>query len=215
MIQPGKYRARATGPEDVQFGRTGNGNRQVAVLFRFVDPELEQETITWFGTFADGKATEITVKALRACGWYGDNLADMTGIDSQEVELVIVEEPDQEGNLRTKVKWVNKPGGGKVELKNALNQGEVQALAAEMKGYLIASKQGQPTAPRQGAPQQAQRHATPSQRPAGYGNGQRPAGGARPAGGRPAGNAAPPPHQGGYDSYAEQFTGGSDDDIPF
>lgn len=214
-MQPGKYRARATGPDDVQFGRTNNGNDQVAVLFRFTHPELEQETITWFGTFADGKATEITVRALRACGWAGDNLADMTGIDSQEVELVLVEEEDQEGNLRTKVRWVNKPGGGKVELKNALNQGEVQALTNRMKGYLIASKQGQPQAPRQGAPQQGQRPAGPQRQSAGNGGNQQHGGGARPAGGRPTGRSASPSQQGGYDDFAEQYGGRSDDDIPF
>lgn len=194
MIEAGKYKARAVGPNDVQFGTSKNGNEQVAVLFAFTEDALLGQHITWIGAFAPGKATEITIKALRNCGWAGADLTDMSGIDSEEVELVVVEEADDKGNPRTRVQWVNKPGSGKIEFQSPLAGDGLKAFAARMKGTLLASLQGQQRT--QAAPR----------------TGQKPTGQASRAPAQPRAQ----PQQGGYDGFAEQYSGsGPDSDIPF
>jgi hypothetical protein len=69
----GKYLARGV---NASLGKTKNGGEQVAVEFELKDGPGVGQRITWFGSFANDKATEITVKALRNCGWDGDDLSN-------------------------------------------------------------------------------------------------------------------------------------------
>lgn len=196
MIEPGTYRARAVGPEEVRFGMSNSGNEQVSVLFELIDESVAGQRMTWFGSFASDKATEITIKALRNCGWDGVDMMDMTGINTGEVDLVVVCEADEQGTNRTKIKWVNKPGDGRVDFKNPMSDGQRVAFAQRMKGRLLAEKQGQSRA--------------------------QPARGAGPTGQQasrlpPQGRSQAAPQRGqSYDDYADQFSGsGATDDIPF
>ena len=150
LTVPGTYRARVTAVEDVQFGMSHGGNEQIAVPFVVTQGDAQGETITWFGSFTD-KAVEITLKALRACGWQGDDLNDLTGVVDNEVELVCAVETYNE-KTSLKVKWVNKPGEGKVKLERPLDGGQRAAFAARMKGTVIALRQGEG---RPGAPSAA------------------------------------------------------------
>src|SRR5262245_48948220 len=85
------YRARAL---HSALGRARNGREQIAVEFQILDEGFESERITWYGYFGDeGRGTrtptQITVEALRNCGWVGDDLSDLSGIDANEVALVV------------------------------------------------------------------------------------------------------------------------------
>jgi hypothetical protein len=118
-------------------GYTGNGREQVAVQFQIIDGPYAGRSLTWYGFFGDelnGNAkktpTEITIKALRACGWSGDDITDLKGIDSEEVELVIVVD-NYQGKTSNKVKWVNKPGGG-LALKERMDDKARAAFKARM-----------------------------------------------------------------------------------
>lgn len=146
MIQAGSYRARAV---DYQFGFAETGTEQVAVTFEIVEEgEYQGSTITWFGFFTDATA-ERTIEALRTCGWQGDNLGDLTGIDRNEVSLVIVHEP-YNGKQIARVKWVNRPGTGRVELKRKMDAVQKAALARRLRALVVASKE---RAPRDAKPQ--------------------------------------------------------------
>ena len=138
-IAPGTYRARATGhtvPEHVRWGRAEKGNEQIAIRFVLLG-EGDQETpdqIWWVGTFADTPnakgttAAQITLTALRNCGWRGDDPSNLVGIDSEIVELDC-QEDTYNGVTRVKVRWVNKPGAG-FAFKEELGMGEIKALGA-------------------------------------------------------------------------------------
>lgn len=128
----GKRRARATG--DVSFGMSSNGNLQIAVCFELNDQNdpFCGEQITWVGTFAEGKASEIALQALETCGWVGDDVMDMIGIDSNDVELVIVEDTTADGTRQyDKVAFVNRIGASRFEFQKPL---EGNALRAQAKG---------------------------------------------------------------------------------
>lgn len=138
MIPAGTYRARACAPGEAQLGYTAKGTEQIAVAFTLLQPPFEGQCITWFGYFSD-KATEQTVKALRACGWQGDDLNDLTGLDANEVDLVIEEETDDQGRVRSRVRWVNRPGDGRVKLQNTMSPEQRKSFAARMRGNVKAA----------------------------------------------------------------------------
>jgi hypothetical protein len=143
-IGPGRHRARAL-PGSVDFGYSSAGNEQIAVTFQLVDEPHAGQTITWFSSFASDKATAITLRALRTCGWLGDNLADLEGIDASEVDLVC-EEEEYEGERRLRVRWVNPPGGAR--LAQPMSEGERRAFAERMRGTVLAmdAKEGKAAA---------------------------------------------------------------------
>jgi hypothetical protein len=142
---PGSFRARA---QSATLGYAGTGTAQVAVRFEITDSEYAGKTATWFGSFTE-RSWDRTVESLRHCGWQGDDISDLTGIDQNEVELVM-EEEEHNGAWRTRPRWVNALGGG-VGLKEAMTQDQLRAFAAKMKGKLVAKNQ------REGTPRSAER----------------------------------------------------------
>lgn len=137
-IPAGTYRARPIADE-VQFGYTKRGTEQIAIPVRIVDGECAGQVVTWFGTFAEGKATEIAIKALRACGWQGSDLSNLDGIGAVEVEAEIAYET-WEGQERMKVRWLNPIGGGRVKLEQPMTDAQRRAFATRLKGAALAVK---------------------------------------------------------------------------
>lgn len=142
MIPAGTFSAVAVPVSDeatgrmvyARFGTTGEGpneKKQVVVTFKLTSGEAAGQTISWFGFFTE-KTWERTVKALRSCGFRGDDLSELTTqVLSNEVNLVI-EHEEWEGKVRAKVAWVNGTGG--VALKNPMKQDDLKRFAAMMKG---------------------------------------------------------------------------------
>jgi hypothetical protein len=107
-----------------------NGNEQIAIDV-FV-PELER-AFTTFLHFTE-KAAPYAIERLRACGWNGEDLSDLTGVDSQEVDVQIKYETFQ-GKERMKVD-IATGGGGRIQLDNQMDDKQKRAFAARMKGLL-------------------------------------------------------------------------------
>jgi hypothetical protein len=103
-VQPGKYRAKAIS------GDLGvKGER----AFLYVDFQLTEsgENVRWFGhPEGKGDSLGICVRALRACGWTGSDITDLSGLGDNEVELDIVID-SYKGDGSSKVNWVNAIGG--------------------------------------------------------------------------------------------------------
>lgn len=142
-IEPGTYKGRCI--EDVtqpaRLGRSSGGNEQIALAFELYSPDGDTlGTMDWIGTFAPGKTTDITLRALDACGWTGADPSDLTGITDNEVELVVQREADQNGVERTRIRWVNRPGAGRIEFKTKLGAQETKALGAQLKGQIAAMR---------------------------------------------------------------------------
>lgn len=131
----GKYKGRA---KTWGLGETSKGDPQVAVEFTIPveggDPALR----TWYGYFTD-KTADRTIESLRTCGWKGDDLSDLTGLDANEVELVIDEEeyPVGSGKMRDKVEWINKLSSGAI-LKTPMSEDKAKSFAAQMKARIRA-----------------------------------------------------------------------------
>lgn len=148
LTPPGTYRARAV---DAQLGETSSGKEQVAISFQLLHPGFEGQHLAYYGSFSE-RALPITLKALRACGWVGNDLADLTGIGSSEVNLV-VEHEEYEGRIQARVRWVNSIATGLV--KKQLDPTAAKAFAARMRGAIAALEAGSAPAP-QAQPRPAQ-----------------------------------------------------------
>lgn len=136
MIPAGKYNARGV---EAALGYTNGGKEQVAVELVILDGEYQGHSITWYGYFTD-KTTDRTLESLKLLGWPCDNLFDLSGIDTNDVSITIEEEPDEQGEQRSRVRWINKPGGGGPALKERMTDEQARAFSARMKGAMLASK---------------------------------------------------------------------------
>lgn len=133
-LTPGTYKAQAV---DFDFGFTRTGNEQVAVLFRVLDGDCKDETITWYGSLSDS-ALKYTMKSLQTMGWKCDDVSTMTVKDiSNHVQLVL-EEDTYNGITSLKVKWINPFG---VALKERMSTAQKKALSERIK-FLLGGGNG-------------------------------------------------------------------------
>lgn len=113
----------------------GDGEKPfVAVSFKVKDTDGQEKFVSWRGFFTE-KTTERTIESLRYLGFEGDDLSNLTGLDKNEVELV-VEDEEYEGKIYPRVQWVNKPRGPMV--KTVLEGQKLGAFAAQMKAAFRA-----------------------------------------------------------------------------
>jgi hypothetical protein len=132
MLEPGNYKGRAV---TWGLGETSTGKEQIAIEFMTMDTAgVEGPHINWFGYFSDA-AFETTIKALRTCGWTGIDVSDLSGLDANEVQL-IVEHEEYEGKKRARVRWINPVGG--LTLKAPMSPEKTRKFAAEMKIRITA-----------------------------------------------------------------------------
>lgn len=135
MIAEGTWKARGV---DAALGYTSGDNEQVAVDLVLLEGDDAGQHITWYGYFTE-KTVERTVESLRLLGWATDDLADLTGIEANEVYIVIAHEEDQEGKPHARVRWIN--GSGGLALKKRMDAGDAKAFAERMKGHVLSHKQ--------------------------------------------------------------------------
>lgn len=113
MHKPGTYPAKI-----VDFGllKGKNGLPQCAVMFEYQLPEGGTDRITWFGSF-NGGAKAITVEALVRMGFTGKNGSELSkgngsGVLDQNKQFeIVVGDDTYNGVTKSKVKFVNLPGG--------------------------------------------------------------------------------------------------------
>ena len=123
MITAGKHRARAI---TADLGETSTGKEQVWIEFQLGS---DGGTIRWYGYCTD-KAIGITTKALRACGWKGDDVTKLDGISDNEVELVVI----NDGDWGPKVNWINELGPGRsAAMGDVAKKSLRERVAARMK----------------------------------------------------------------------------------
>lgn len=138
MIPEGTWRARAVTAE---LGYTSQEHEQIGVLIQFLPDQhedVDSRQTTWYGQFTE-KATPHTLKAMRTFGWSTNDLSDLSGIDANEVDVVVKHEEDQEGNWRARAVFINPPGGGGVAMKAKMSSDQAKAFAERMRGNVLAS----------------------------------------------------------------------------
>lgn len=115
-------------------GETQKGDPQAVVTFSFQTDEGSQN-LNWYGSFSE-KALPHTVKALVVCGLKGNNPAGDLEI-GKEVQIVIENEADDQGKVRSKIRWVNQVGGGVKKMAPELAKAKLSVL----EGAVMAARQ--------------------------------------------------------------------------
>jgi hypothetical protein len=146
-----KKRARAI---SAAIGAAGTGTRQIGIEFEYLD---EAGGITYYGPLTDA-AFPYTMKAIRAAGFQGDDLSDLSSLTNETTpEVVLVIEPEEypkgSGKFTRKVKFINSAGG--LAMKDALQGDDLKTFARQMKGKIVAFDRSA------GAPKAAPRRAAP------------------------------------------------------
>lgn len=118
MIPEGKYTARATGPQDAEFGEK-DGRSFIFVRYQFKGGEQDGKSKGHFFWFGSEAQSAFGVAALRASGCTFENgYDDLTGLGSKDVTLVI-EHEEKNGKTYDNIKYVNAIGGVRDDQKMA------------------------------------------------------------------------------------------------
>jgi hypothetical protein len=131
LIKPGRYTAYV---KDHAITETKDGNPQATVVFEF-EVDGSKRELTWFGSFKE-KAVEHTIKGLIVCGLSGANPAGPLEI-GREVSIVVATDKDLNGNERSVIRWVNRPGG----IMKPMDHGEASTKLERFAGLVMATKQ--------------------------------------------------------------------------
>lgn len=152
LLDVGTYRARAV---NAWFGYTSvKGTEMVTVTFEIIEGDWQGQTIDWQGYFTE-KTYQRTIAALRTMGWQGSDLRDLSGIDANDVAIVVGHE-EYNGNLRARVQWVNPvEGGGKIGMQGAMDEAQLADFAERMKGAIMLADQDAGRVPKASAARQA------------------------------------------------------------
>lgn len=138
-IKTGVYRARAIDPikggyVEQAYGRTKNGIPEL--LLRMDVRELGR--VLTAPLYFSAEAAPGSVSRLRACGWQGEDLSDLTGVDAKEIELdvsyrVWSQADGGDGSLKLKVQILSGGGGG-YGSANPMTPREFAATVAALTG---------------------------------------------------------------------------------
>jgi hypothetical protein len=143
VIGAGTYAARAVPINDDKDGEVGcrfgesekKGTPFVQVLCQIIRGPLAGRTIMWTSYFSGG-ATEHTIKALRAFGFDGDELAAfVTQRPENEVSIVVQMEEGNNGRSYPKIAWVNAPNRG-FKIEKPIAGADLRKFSASFKNSL-------------------------------------------------------------------------------
>ena len=142
-IPAGYYKGRAVAGSE-QFGVTPNGTDQLVLDVDLPSLGRRVSTILYFST----NAAPYSLEKLRACGWIGDDVTDLKGIDANEITLEVKYETyDGKERMKTNIST----GGGRITLDSPMDAATKRGFAARMR----ALAKGAPVAPQTSAPKPA------------------------------------------------------------
>jgi hypothetical protein len=124
-ISAGIYKGKGVAGSE-QYGTTKNGHDQIVLDLDLTDIG---ERVSTFLVFSDA-AAPYGIERLRALGWSGSDLSDLTGIDLNEVDVEVKYE-DWQGDMKMKVQILT--GGGRVVLKQTMTDKDKRAFGAKFK----------------------------------------------------------------------------------
>lgn len=152
LIPAGNYkaRARATTAEEALGESKQKKTKFVKLTFVITDGEWEGQTVSWDGYFGE-RSTKRTIESLRFCGVDGDDIADLSNVSANIVDIVVEHEkwtPTEgeragEEQTRARVAWVN--GGSGIPEEQRLAGAKLAAFRQQMKGAMAATKPARAT----------------------------------------------------------------------
>ena len=109
-----------------QFGTTKNGTDQIVLDVDLTDLRRQVSVVLFFSE----KAAPYALEKLRACGWTGDDVTQLSGIDANEITVVVKYEVF-EGKERLRADIATT--GGRITLESPMDAPAKRGFAARMK----------------------------------------------------------------------------------
>jgi hypothetical protein len=128
-IEEGRHPARAVSWQLSTVGKNETPCEEIE--FEITDGEAKGERIVWNGWLTPA-AMEFTVKALRTCGWKGDDIENIEALDSPVI--LVIEHEEYKGETRAKVKFINDPNY--VGLGKKMAKDTATSIASRVKNHL-------------------------------------------------------------------------------
>lgn len=127
-IKAGVYRGRLVAGSE-QYGESTNGNLELIVD---ADLEMDDGSVRRVSTplYLSAAAAPYSIDRLRAAGWEGNDIRDLTGIDKNEVDFEVRHE-EYNGEMKTKVQIMS--GGGRFQSANPVDK---NAFAAKFNAIM-------------------------------------------------------------------------------
>lgn len=131
MITPGQYDMKCVdiGLSETKGGEGKESKPQVACIMQVVGGEHNGTDVPWYGFFTE-KTERGTLLALRALGWTGDDLTDLSQCIGGQASCKVEIENDLEGTPRARVRFI---GGGLQVTKMSEDKAKAFALAMKAK----------------------------------------------------------------------------------
>lgn len=155
----GFYKGRAIAGS-AQYGEK-NGNEQICLDLEVPSLHRQFTTFLYFSEAAEPYA----IQRLRACGWTGDDISNLVGIDKNEIDVQIKYE-EYNGKVQMKVDIAT--GGGTFKMDQQMDDRAKRAFAARLKSRLKGG--ATPTPPPRA--QQSQARQPPPTTQGGFGSSQ-------------------------------------------
>jgi hypothetical protein len=188
------------------WGEAGTGTVQLGVECEVTEGPFKGYRATWYGSLTEN-ATEMTIRGMRALGFKGIDIQDMSSMFQGEVAIGVFEtDTDNEGNERTRIAFVNAAG---VAMKKVYEGAELAHLAQRMRGLLAHDDGGGRSAPKLGQGQQGNGGGQQQQQSRGFGGGSQQSFGRGGGGQPPPQRDAPPPQDNDAPPWGNGRGGGS------
>lgn len=156
LLPQGEYRVRCIAHK---WGETNkNKYEQIGIALQIIEGKYANKRLSYYGTFASDKAEEITISAMRALGFRGVDICDLSSMYEGEA-VATVEHEEYEGKTRARVKWLN---GADVIMKKEMTPQELNRFAQRMKAKL--ARTATPAPPPTGTSRSDERRSPPAPR---------------------------------------------------
>ena len=144
MDKVGMYKARVIKNADgawAQYGERENGNLEIILDMNMqVEGGFLRRSVA---LYINDKTLEFTIERLRACGWKGEDIANLEGVGDNEVDLEVTVETATEIKSRSpsytggdKNKYNIITGGGRFTVQNAIDPKMFAAKFAAVRGTM-------------------------------------------------------------------------------
>lgn len=130
MIEAGKYKAKRNTEHEIQFGKTSGGHEQMAIPLKL----SSGHDVTTFLIFSEA-SRPYSEDRLKALGWAGpgSDLGDL----SNEVDVEISYQ-EWKGEQKMRVEILT--GGGRVKLKETMDEAEKRNFLSRLTGVKPTGK---------------------------------------------------------------------------
>lgn len=164
-VKAGSYEARVL---DYGVGETKEGAPNIMIHFGFNDSDGDPHEMTWFGSLKEGKAQEISLKALLTCGFTGNDPVELADgihsgvLDSIQPVRLTIDENEYQGKRSMRILWINPVGSMAMERRLTKSDARVKMSMLNLKGSLALLRETSGSRP-------APRRPEPAPAPSGFG----------------------------------------------